>query len=131
MQVSTAVLRNAGRNNAKMLGRCSVPSSFFRFQIGDSGKNGRTSSSGMAGKQSGNCRIPPSLVSAANGRQMLRKCDGNVICGAYQQAASGREALRVAEHSFSLIAVGKQFREPRRGGDKLNRNSHESAAPEQ
>jgi len=48
--VNKAVLRNAGRKSSKMLGRFSVPSAFFFFQMGDSGRKGRTRISGMAGK---------------------------------------------------------------------------------
>ena len=50
MSVDTTVVRSkAGENSCMMLGRFNVPASFFCFQTGDSGRNGRMKMSGMAG----------------------------------------------------------------------------------
>src|SRR5262249_52303821 len=43
------VLLSSGLNMAAMLGRFRVPSSFFCFQVGDSGKKGRMMINGIAG----------------------------------------------------------------------------------
>ena len=48
------VLRNAGWNNSPKLGRFSVPFAFFSRQTGDSGRNGRTAISGIAGSRPDN-----------------------------------------------------------------------------
>ena len=47
--VTIVVRRSAGAKSAAMLGRFSVPASFFCCQIGDSGRNGRIRISGIAG----------------------------------------------------------------------------------
>ena len=47
--VTIVVVRNRDWNSSPMLGRLSVPSSFFCRQVGDSGRNGRMMMSGMAG----------------------------------------------------------------------------------
>ena len=47
--VTIVVRRSSGANSAAMLGRLSVPDAFFCCQIGDSGRNGRMTISGIAG----------------------------------------------------------------------------------
>ena len=47
--VSRVVRRYSGENNSQMLGRLSVPAAFFACHLGDSGKNGRITISGIAG----------------------------------------------------------------------------------
>ena len=50
MVVTIVVRRRAGVNSAAKLGRRSVPARFFAIQAGDSGRNGRMTISGMAGR---------------------------------------------------------------------------------
>ncbi len=47
--VTIVVLRNSGRKISPRPGRLSVPARFFSCQVGDSGRNGRMTMSGMAG----------------------------------------------------------------------------------
>ena len=47
--VTMVVLRKRGLNSSAKLGRLSVPASFFTFQVGDSGRNGRITMRGIAG----------------------------------------------------------------------------------
>src|SRR5665213_2906279 len=47
--VTMEVRRYFGMNNSPILGRLSVPASFFFSQAGDSGRNGRMKISGKAG----------------------------------------------------------------------------------
>ena len=47
--VTIVVRRSSGEKSWAMLGRFSVPAAFFSAQAGDSGRNGRITSSGIAG----------------------------------------------------------------------------------
>ena len=47
--VTSVVLIKAGEKSSAMLGRLRVPACFFSIHFGDSGKNGRMISSGIAG----------------------------------------------------------------------------------
>ena len=47
--VTIVVRRNRGRNSSAKLGRLSVPAFRFSIHMGDSGRNGRMSISGIAG----------------------------------------------------------------------------------
>ena len=103
-----------------MLGRCSVPSSLFFCQIGDSGKNGTDEEERNRGKNSPQDRVAPGFVAAMDRGQQRADREAQITRAAHQDSARGGEYLREAKNRFSLFSFRKKFGEPGGRGDEFD-----------
>ena len=87
--VTIVVFRNCGAKSCAMLGRLSVPAARFCRQIGDSGRKGRITISGIAG-------ITPDIICLAKG------LGGGFPMGAFAYTAAVRAKLSPGSHGSTF-----------------------------
>ncbi len=132
MVVTIVVRRNSGVNSAAKLGRFErarllllLPHRRLRQERPDEDqRDGRDDAR--------NERVAPRLMATPDERQRLGVGDDQVVHAGDHQAADRAERLRVADHAFAHLRVGKQLRQPRHRGHELHADADErAAAPEQ
>ena len=83
------------------------------------------------GNHAGHERVTPGFVSAVDRGQRFAIGHGQIVRGGDHHAADRRQSLRIPQHVFALISVGKRFRQPRHRGHKFHAHADKCRAAQE